>query len=231
MNHLFDELKLRGVVLPHRIAVSPMCQYSSVDGYPNDWHLVHLGSRAAGGASLVFTEATAVLADGRISPQDLGIWKDAHIESFTRIVRFLHSQGSIAGIQLAHAGRKAGVAAPWDGNLPLPHSDGGWTPVGPSAIPFSERYETPRELSEEDILGLTRAFVEAARRSLEAGFDVLEIHAAHGYLLQEFLSPLSNRRTDRYGGCFDNRIRMLCEVAIEIRKVLPERLPLFVRIS
>ncbi len=231
MVHLFDELKLRGVILPHRIAVSPMCQYSSVDGYPNEWHLVHLGSRAVGGASLVFTEAAAVLADGRISPQDLGIWKDEHAQSLAGIVRFLHSQGSVAGIQLAHAGRKAGVAAPWDGNFPLPHSEGGWTPVGPSPIPFSERYETPRELSEEGILEIVRAFVEAARRSLEAGFDVIEIHAAHGYLLQEFLSPLSNRRTDRYGGCFDNRIRMLCEVATAIRTVLPDRQPLFVRIS
>jgi 2,4-dienoyl-CoA reductase-like NADH-dependent reductase (Old Yellow Enzyme family) len=172
-----------------------------------------------------------VLADGRITPQDLGIWRDAHAESFAGMVRFLHSQGSIAGIQLAHAGRKAGIAAPWDGNLPLPHSEGGWTPVGPSPIPFSERYETPRELSEEDIHEIVRAFASAASRSLEAGFDVIEIHAAHGYLLQEFLSPLSNRRTDRYGGCFDNRTRMLCEVATEIRKVLPERLPLFVRIS
>jgi 2,4-dienoyl-CoA reductase-like NADH-dependent reductase (Old Yellow Enzyme family) len=231
MTHLFDQFKLRGVILPHRIAVSPMCQYSSVDGYPNDWHLVHLGSRAVGGASLVFTEATAVLADGRISPQDLGIWKDAHTESFAPIVRFLHNQGSVAGIQLAHAGRKAGVAAPWDGNHPLAHSEGGWTPVGPSPIPFSERYETPQELSEDGIRGIIRAFVDATRRSLEAGFEVIEIHAAHGYLLQEFLSPLSNHRTDRYGGCFDNRIRILCEVATEIRKVLPDRLPLFVRIS
>jgi 2,4-dienoyl-CoA reductase-like NADH-dependent reductase (Old Yellow Enzyme family) len=230
-SRLFDELKIRGVTFPHRIAVSPMCQYSCDDGFATDWHLVHLGSRAVGGAALVFTEATAVTAEGRISPQDLGIWKDAHIEPLARAARFISSQGSVAGIQLAHAGRKAGTAAPWDGGQTVPHSQGGWTPVGPSPIPFSEKHETPRQLSAEEICAIAHAFAEAARRSLDAGFEVVEIHAAHGYLIQEFLSPLSNQRTDRYGGSFDNRIRILCEIAAEIRKVWPERLPLFVRIS
>jgi len=229
--HLFDELKIRDVAFPHRIAVSPMCQYSAVDGHATDWHLVHLGSRAVGGAALVFTEATAVTAEGRISPQDLGIWKDDHIDPLSRVARFLHSYGSVSGIQLAHAGRKAGTAAPWNGGHPLGLSEGGWTPVGPSPLPFTERHQTPRELSPEEICVVGHAFAEAAQRALAAGFQVVEIHAAHGYLLQEFLSPLSNRRTDRYGGSFDNRIRILCEVAAEIRKVWPERLPLFVRIS
>ena len=229
--HLFDELKLRGLTLPHRIGVAPMCQYSSDEGQFNDWHLVHLGSRAVGGAALVFTEATAVLRDGRISPKDTGIWSDAHIEPVARIARFIHSQGSLAAIQLAHAGRKAGTAPPWEGMGPVPHAQGGWTPCGPSPIPFTEKHETPRELSEAEICGIVQAFAEAARRALDAEFRVVEIHAAHGYLVQEFLSPISNHRTDRYGGSFDNRIRMLCEVAAEIRKVWPERLPLFVRIS
>jgi len=229
--HLFEPLKLREITLPHRIAVSPMCQYSSVDGFPNEWHLVHLGSRAVGGASLVFTEATAVTAGGRISPADLGIWKDEHIDAFVPIVRFLKGQGSAAGIQLAHAGRKASTAAPWDGGRPVPHPSGGWTPVGPSAVPFDHGYETPHELSPEEICTVVRAFGQAARRALAAGFDVIEIHAAHGYLLQEFLSPLSNRRSDAYGGSFDNRIRLLCEVVSEVRTIWPERRPLFVRIS
>ena len=231
MAHLFDELKIGDVTFPHRLAVSPMCQYSSVDGYPNDWHLVHLGSRASGGAALVFTEATAVTAEGRISPQDLGIWSDAHIGAFTRLTSFIHQQGSLAGIQLAHAGRKAGTAAPWNGGLPVPLSQGGWTSVAPSPIPFDEGYLTPREFDVEEIGGVVQAFAEAACRALTAGFKVLEIHAAHGYLLQEFLSPLSNRRTDCYGGSFDHRIRMLCETASAVRQVWPERLPLFVRIS
>jgi 2,4-dienoyl-CoA reductase-like NADH-dependent reductase (Old Yellow Enzyme family) len=231
MPHLFDELKIGDVTFPHRIAVSPMCQYSSVDGYPSDWHLVHLGSRAAGGAALVFTEAAAVTAEGRISPQDLGIWSDAHIGAFTPLTSFIHQQGSFAGVQLAHAGRKAGTAAPWDGGLPVPLSQGGWTPVAPSPIPFDQGYLTPRELSVQEIGAVVQAFADAARRALAAGFKVVEIHAAHGYLLQEFLSPLSNRRTDCYGGSFDNRIRLLCETAAAVRQVWPERLPLFVRIS
>ena len=208
-----------------------MCEYSSVDGFPNDWHMVHLGSRAVGGAALVLTEATAITATGRITPDDLGIWKDEHIDAFIPIVRFLHQHGGVSGIQLAHAGRKASTDAPWLGGKPVPHANGGWTPVGPSAIPFDEGYEAPHELSEQEICGIVYAFAQAARRALDAGFRVVEIHAAHGYLLQEFLSPLSNHRTDRYGGSFDNRIRLLSEVAAEIRTVWPERLPLFTRIS
>jgi 2,4-dienoyl-CoA reductase-like NADH-dependent reductase (Old Yellow Enzyme family) len=231
MAHLFEELKIRDVRFPHRIAVSPMCQYSSIDGYANDWHFVHLGSRAVGGASLIFTEAAAVTEMGRISPQDLGIYRDEHIDALARITHFLHEQGSVSGIQLAHAGRKAGTMPPWEGMGPVPHSKGGWTPSGPSPIPFDEGYESPRELTEEELCGIVHSFAQAAHRALEAGFLVAEIHAAHGYLLQEFLSPLSNHRTDRYGGTFDNRIRLLCEVASEIRKVWPDRLPLFVRIS
>lgn len=232
MPHLFEELKIRGVRLPHRIVVSPMCQYSSVDGYPNDWHLVHLGSRAVGGAALVFTEATAVTAEGRISPQDLGIYSDGHVEAFAPITRFIHQNGSVSGIQLAHAGRKASTLVPWEGMGTAPSSKGGWSPVvGPSPIAFDESYQTPQELSEEEICGVVQAFAQAAQRALEAGFIVAEIHAAHGYLLQEFLSPISNHRTDRYGGSFDNRVRLLCEVASSIRNVWPERQPLFVRIS
>ena len=232
MPHLFEELKIRGVWLPHRIVVSPMCQYSSIDGYPNDWHLVHLGSRAVGGAALVFTEATAVTADGRISPQDLGIYSDDHIEAFAPITRFIHQHGSVSGIQLAHAGRKASTLVPWEGVGNAPPSKGGWSPVvGPSPIAFDESYQTPHDLSLEEIRGTVQAFAQAALRALEAGFMVVEIHAAHGYLLQGFLSPISNHRTDRYGGSFDNRIRLLCEVASAIRAVWPERRPLFVRIS
>lgn len=231
MVHLFDELKLRSIALPHRIAVSPMCQYSCVDGFPEEWHLVHLGSRAVGGASLVFVEATAVTPDGRISPDDTGIWSDAHIEPYARIVRFMHSQGSCAALQLAHAGRKAGVAAPWNGGQPVPHSSGGWSPVGPSPIPFSAKHETPHELDQQEIGAIVQAFADGAGRALAAGFDLVEIHAAHGYLLQEFLSPISNHRTDRYGGCFENRCRLLHEVTGAVRKVWPEHLPLFVRIS
>jgi 2,4-dienoyl-CoA reductase-like NADH-dependent reductase (Old Yellow Enzyme family) len=179
MAHLFEELRIHGVCFPHRIVVSPMCEYSSVDGYPNEWHLVHLGSRALGGAALVFTEAAAVTAEGRISPQDLGIWKDEHVEAFAPITRFIHEQGSLAGIQLAHAGRKASTVPPWEGVGPVPHSEGGWTPVGPSAVPFDQGYETPLELSAEQICGIARAFAAAAARALAAGFRVVEIHAAH----------------------------------------------------
>jgi 2,4-dienoyl-CoA reductase-like NADH-dependent reductase (Old Yellow Enzyme family) len=229
--HLFDPLTIRGITFPNRIAVSPMCEYSSVDGYANDWHLVHLGSRAVGGAALVFTEATAVTADGRISPVDLGIWQDGHMEMLSRITRFIADQGSVAGIQLAHAGRKASSAAPWDGFGTVDASKGGWLPMGPSSLRFSEKHAVPREMTEADICGVVQAFAAAARRSLDAGFQVAEIHAAHGYLLQEFLSPLSNHRTDRYGGSFDNRIRLLLQVTEEVRKAWPDHLPLFVRIS
>jgi 2,4-dienoyl-CoA reductase-like NADH-dependent reductase (Old Yellow Enzyme family) len=229
---LFSPLTLRSLTLPNRIGVSPMCQYSSADGFANDWHLVHLGTRAVGGAGLVFTEATAVTPEGRISPQDLGLWKDEHIAPLQRIVEFVHSQGSYAGIQLAHAGRKASTARPWDGDGLVKPEEGGWTEIlAPSAIPFSSDYGTPRELDTAGISKLIGAFVNAAARAKRAGFDLIEIHAAHGYLLHEFLSPLSNHRTDRYGGSFENRIRLLTEVVDAIRGVWGEESPLVVRIS
>ncbi len=232
MPSLFEPLTIRDLTLPHRIIVSPMCQYSSTDGFANDWHLVHLGSRAVGRASVIFTEAIAVTPEGRISPQDLGIWKDAHIDFLSRITRFLKAHGSIPATQLAHAGRKASTAAPWLGGKPVDSDQGGWTPIyGPSAIPFADGYQTPRELSQNDIQSVIRAFRDSARRALEAGFEIIELHGAHGYLLNEFLSPLSNHRTDNYGGSFENRIRLLCEVASAVREVWPERLPLFTRIS
>lgn len=209
-----------------------MCQYSSQDGFANEWHLVHLGSRAAGGAGLVFTEAAAVEPRGRISPQDLGIYQDAHIEPLGRITAFLKDHGAIAGIQLAHAGRKASTARPWEGGKPVSAEHGGWSPiVGPSALPFDDGYQTPHALDEAEIQGLVHAFGVAAQRAEQAGFDVIEIHAAHGYLLNSFLSPLSNQRTDRYGGSFQNRTRFLREVVAEVRRVWSERLPLFVRLS
>ena len=229
---LFDALKIRGLTLVNRIVVSPMCEYSCTDGFANDWHLVHLGSRAAGGAGMVIAEATAVTANGRITPQDLGIWQDAHIEPLARITRFLHSQGSAAGIQLAHAGRKASTARPWEGGSKLTEAQGGWQDVAaPSAIPFSPDYPMPSALTEDGISAVVRSFGEAARRAAEAGFRVIEIHAAHGYLLHEFLSPLSNRRTDRYGGSFENRTRMVRETVEAVRRHWPERYPLFIRIS
>ena len=208
-----------------------MCQYSSTDGLATDWHLVHLGSRAVGGASMVLTEATAVTADGRISPKDLGIWHDDHIEGLGRIVRFVHSQSSLAGIQIAHAGRKASTAAPWDGRAAVPSSDGGWQPVGPTGQAFADGYPVPRPLDTVEIPQIVEAFRDAARRALAAGFDVVEVHAAHGYILHQFLSPLVNTRTDAYGGSFDNRIRLCVEVVEAVRAVWPERLPVFVRIS
>jgi 2,4-dienoyl-CoA reductase-like NADH-dependent reductase (Old Yellow Enzyme family) len=229
--HLFEPLALRGLMLPHRIVVSPMCQYSSIDGFANDWHVVHLGSRAAGGAALVFTEAAAVTADGRISPQDLGIWSDDHVDVLARIVRFVKSQGSASGIQLAHAGRKASTHRPWDGGGELKPDRGGWPVMGPTAEPFSPNYPTPRGMTAEDIDRVARAFGDAARRALAAGFDVVEIHAAHGYLIHEFLSPVSNTRTDEFGGSFDNRIRVCLNIVDEVRAVWPDDRPLFVRIS
>ena len=232
MPHLFDPLKIRDLNFPNRIFVSPMCEYSSNDGFANDWHLVHLGSRAVGGAALVLTEATAVLPEGRISPQDLGIWKNEHIDPLARIVRFINGQGSVAGMQLAHAGRKASTYRPWDGNGALPESAGGWKKVvAPSAVPFSDNYPMPQALSLDGIREVVDAFAAAAKRAWDAGFRVIEIHAAHGYLLHEFLSPLSNHRTDSYGGSFENRTRMLLETIVAVRKVWPERTPLFVRIS
>jgi 2,4-dienoyl-CoA reductase-like NADH-dependent reductase (Old Yellow Enzyme family) len=228
---LFDHLVLRGVDFRSRIFVSPMCQYSSDDGFANDWHLVHLGSRAVGGAALVFTEATAVTPEGRISPEDLGIWKDEHVAMLARIVRFVHAQGSQAGIQLAHAGRKGSTWRPWAaGKGSVPRAEGGWTAVAPSPVAF-EGYATPVALDERGIRDVVAAFTAAAVRASEAGFRVAEIHAAHGYLLHQFLSPLSNQRGDAYGGSFENRTRLVREVVDAVRRVWPERRPLFVRVS
>jgi 2,4-dienoyl-CoA reductase-like NADH-dependent reductase (Old Yellow Enzyme family) len=229
---LFSRFQLRSVEFSNRIGVSPMCQYSSHDGFANDWHRVHLGSRAQGGAGLVMLEAAAVTPEGRISPGDLGIWKDEHIPGLRRIAEFVHSQGARTGMQLAHAGRKASTATPFAGHgLVLP-ADGGWQPVAPSAIAFAPTdYAVPAALDPAGIAAVVEAFRNAARRALEAGFDFVEIHAAHGYLLHEFLSPLSNLRTDDYGGSFENRTRLLLEVVDAVRSVWPERLPLFVRIS
>jgi 2,4-dienoyl-CoA reductase-like NADH-dependent reductase (Old Yellow Enzyme family) len=209
-----------------------MCQYSSADGFANDWHLVHLGSRAVGGAALVFTEAAAVLPDGRISPEDLGIWKDEQIEMLARIFQFIEAQGAVPGMQLAHAGRKASTSAPWKGGKPLGRGEGGWSPIfAPSPLPFDEGHQTPQEFDHAGIAKITQAFAQAAERALRAGAKVVEIHAAHGYLLHSFFSPLSNRRADEYGGSFENRIRFLCETTAAVRKVWPEKYPLFVRIS
>jgi 2,4-dienoyl-CoA reductase-like NADH-dependent reductase (Old Yellow Enzyme family) len=230
--HLFTPLQIRDVTFRNRIVVSPMCQYSSEDGFPNDWHMVHLGSRAVGGAGLVITEAAAVEPRGRISPHDLGIYQDAHIEPFQRINRFMHDHGAASGVQLAHAGRKASTAQPWKGGKPIGQDQGGWSPiVGPSAIPFTDGYQTPEALDTAEIGVIAQAFGAAARRALEAEFDVIEIHGAHGYLLHEFLSPLSNHRTDEYGGSFENRTRLIREVVSAIRAEWPERLPLFLRFS
>lgn len=231
MAHLFEPITLREVTLPNRIAVSPMCQYSSEKGFANDWHVVHLGSRAVGGAGLVLTEATAVLPEGRISPQDLGLWSDDHIEALARIVRFIHEQGSVAGVQLAHAGRKASTYRPWGGRGAVSEAEGGWPVMAPSVLAFAEDYPIPSALTEDDIRAIVTAFAMAARRACEAGFRVVEVHAAHGYLLHQFLSPLSNQRHDRYGGSFENRTRLLCEVIEAVRAVWPEHCPLFVRIS
>jgi 2,4-dienoyl-CoA reductase-like NADH-dependent reductase (Old Yellow Enzyme family) len=229
--HLFTPLTLRSVTLRNRIAVSPMCQYSSEDGFASDWHLVHLGSRAVGGAGLVIAEASAVEPRGRISPADLGIWKDEHIAPLARIAAFLQAHGCAAGIQLAHAGRKAGTAVPWKGGRTLPLNDGGWLPCAPSAIAFHQDDPAPEELSRADIHQLVDRFAAAARRALAAGFQIAEIHAAHGYLIHEFLSPLSNYRTDEYGGGFEQRTRFALEVTAAVRAIWPDDLPLFVRIS
>ncbi len=218
--------------LRNRIAVSPMCEYSSTDGFANPWHLVHLGSRAVGGAGLVLTEATAVTADGRISPWDLGIYHDEHVDYLAQIARFLHEHGAAAGVQLAHAGRKASTGRPWDGGAPLTPEEGGWQPIwAPSPLGFGEGYAVPREMTQADIDATVQAFARAAQRVLAAGFHVIELHAAHGYLIHSFLSPLSNRRTDGYGGTFENRTRFLLEIVAAVRAVWPERNPLLVRIS
>jgi 2,4-dienoyl-CoA reductase-like NADH-dependent reductase (Old Yellow Enzyme family) len=229
---LFSPLQIGSLTLPNRIVVSPMCEYSCEDGFANDWHLVHLGSRAVGGAGLIFTEAAAVAPEGRISPQDLGLWKDEHIAPLARITAFLHAQGARAGIQLAHAGRKASTYRPWSGEGVITPENGGWSNVlAPSAIPFAPNYPQPYEVDLAGITAITRAFRDAAVRADKAGFDVIEIHSAHGYLLHEFLSPLSNRRSDEYGGSFENRVRLLLEVTAGIREVWPRERPLFVRIS
>lgn len=231
MSKLFTPLRIRDLVFGNRIVVSPMCQYSSHDGKADDWHLVHLGSRAVGGAGLVFTEATAVSPEGRISPYDLGIWKDEHIDGLRRIVKFVRAQGSEIGIQLAHAGRKASVREPWNGGRRVEVHEGGWRVVAPSAVAYNEHDGQPMELTTADIRKVADDFRAAARRAMLAGFKVLELHAAHGYLLHQFLSPLSNHRTDEYGGTFENRTRMLREVVDAIRGVWPPGYPLFVRIS
>jgi 2,4-dienoyl-CoA reductase-like NADH-dependent reductase (Old Yellow Enzyme family) len=231
MSRLFTPLTLRGLTLPNRIAVSPMCQYQAQDGLVNDWHLVHYGGLAQGGAGLVITEAAAVLPEGRISPEDLGLWNNAQAEGLARIVRFIASQGAVPGVQLAHAGRKASNPAPWKGSGSLSPSQGGWTPAAPSALPFDEGWTVPTALDEPGILAVIEAFMDAARRAVAAGFRVIEVHAAHGYLLHQFLSPLSNHRTDAYGGSFENRTRLVREVVGALRQILPEELPLLVRIS
>jgi len=231
--NLFDPLQIRDITFRNRIAVSPMCEYSSEDGFANDWHMVHLGSRAVGGAGTVLTEAIAVVPEGRISPSDLGIWKDEHIERLTHIVRFLRRQGAVAGTQLAHAGFKASTGAPWANHgQPVAVADGGWRPVYSSTSkPFTPEAIAPEALTAEGISRIVRAFADAARRSLDAGFELVEIHGAHGYLVHQFLSPLVNTRTDQFGGSFDNRTRFLREIVGAVREVWPERLPLWLRIS
>jgi 2,4-dienoyl-CoA reductase-like NADH-dependent reductase (Old Yellow Enzyme family) len=231
MSLLFTPVRLRGLEARNRVWVSPMCQYSSTDGLPNDWHLVHLGSFARGGAGLVFTEASAVLPEGRISPQDAGIWNDAQRDAWAPVVDFVHERGARAGMQLAHAGRKASTLRPWDGRGPVADEDGGWQPVAPSAAAFPGLRQDPRALDADEIDGVVDAFAAGARRALAAGFDVLELHAAHGYLLHQFLAPQSNLREDEYGGSFDNRARLLLRVVDTVRSVVPEDFPLVVRIS
>ena len=228
---LFEKYKIRGVEFRNRLWVSPMCQYSSEDGMPTDWHLVHLGSRAVGGAGLVIMEATAVSPEGRISPSDAGIWSDAHCDAYQKITKFIKEQGAVPGIQIAHAGRKASTAEPWNGGKIVDEGYGGWETLAPSAIAFADDYTMPCEMSKDDIERAREDFVAAARRAVEAGFEVIEIHAAHGYLLHEFLSPLSNKRTDEYGGSLENRLRFPLDIAQKVRAAVPENLPVFVRIS
>ena len=228
---LFSPLQIREIELKNRIVVSPMCEYSAKEGHPQAWHLVHLGSRAIGGAGLVFTEASAVEKRGRISSADTGIYEDAHIESWRPIVEFIRSHGAVPGMQLAHAGRKASTMPPWTGGKPVSVQDGGWEPVGPSALAFDAGYTVPHALSVNEIAEIVGAFKKSAERALAAGFEIIEIHSAHGYLLHQFLSPLSNTRTDEYGGKLENRIRLTAQVVRAVREVWPQRLPLFVRVS
>ena len=230
MSSLFSAFSLRGLEFRNRVFVSPMCQYSSRDGLPNDWHMVHLGSRAVGGAGLVCVEATGVSPEGRISPGDTGLWSEEHTRAFAPIASFIKSQGARAAIQLAHAGRKASTDLPWRGGKPLGEGQGGWQTIAPSAVPFGD-WPAPREMNGADIETVVRQFADAARRALEAGFEVVELHMAHGYLLHEFLSPLSNRREDEFGGSLENRARFPLQVAEAVRAVWPDGLPLFARIS
>jgi 2,4-dienoyl-CoA reductase-like NADH-dependent reductase (Old Yellow Enzyme family) len=231
MSKLFTPLTIKSITFKNGIVVSPMCEYSSADGFANDWHLVHLGSRAIGGAGLIFTEACAVSPEGRITPADLGIWKNAHLDKLKNIVSFIHKYNSVAGIQLAHAGRKASCSLPWEGGEHISKENGGWQTVAPGAIPFNATDSIPEALTIEGIQKVVNDFKAAAQRALSAGFKVIEIHAAHGYLINEFLSPLSNNRTDLYGGSFENRIRLLIEITEAIQTVWPAELPLFIRIS
>lgn len=228
---LFSPLKFRSIELRNRIAVSPMCMYSATDGVPNDWHLVHLGSRAVGGAGLVIVEATGVRADGRISPGCLGLWNDEQLNKFKPIVEFIKNNGAVAGIQLAHAGRKASTDLAWKGGKPLAANQGAWQTVAPSALPFTEGWHTPRELSVPEMKQLAQDYVHSAELAQKAGFQLIELHMAHGYLMHEFLSPISNHRTDEYGGSLENRMRFPLEVATAVRKAWPQDLPIFVRIS
>lgn len=231
MAKLFERFTLRDVTFRNRIWVSPMCQYSSEAGMPTEWHLVHLGSRAVGGAGLVIVEATAVSPEGRISPQDLGIWSEAHTAALRGLARVIKDHGAVAGIQLAHAGRKASTAVPWDGTKKVAEEQGGWQTIAPSALPFSEDYPHPRQMTKADIDQAVDNFRAAAQRSVEAGFEVIEVHAAHGYLCHQFLSPLSNKRTDEFGGSLQNRLRFPLQVAQAVRETVPPHLPVFVRIS
>ncbi|HEA29039.1 MAG TPA: NADPH dehydrogenase NamA [Leeuwenhoekiella sp.] len=231
MSNLYTAYQIRGLTLPNRIVVSPMCQYSATNGLANDWHLVHLGSRAVGGAGLVFTEAAAISPEGRISPGDLGIWSKEHKKALKRIVKFIKQQGSAAGIQLAHAGRKASTKPPWEGGTKITPQNGGWTEDAPSPISFNEGDAEPKALTIAEIKEVVSDFASAAKRAVKAGFDVIEIHAAHGYLINQFLSPLTNKRQDAYGGTFENRVHLLQEVCNAIRAIIPEEMPLFVRIS
>jgi 2,4-dienoyl-CoA reductase-like NADH-dependent reductase (Old Yellow Enzyme family) len=231
MSKLFEPLRLRGVTFRNRIFVSPMCMYSAEDGVPNDWHLVHLGSRAVGGAALVMVEATGVSAEGRISPGDTGLWNARQVDAFSRITAFVAARGAVPGIQLAHAGRKASTQVPWKGGRPLAAGEGAWTTLGPSPIPFDQGFPPPHEMTVADMDRVADAFASAARRAVEAGFGVIEVHAAHGYLLHEFLSPLANRRTDEFGGSLENRMRFPLRVVRAVRESFPADRPVFVRIS
>ena len=229
--HLFRPLTLRGVTVRNRIMLSPLCEYSCIDGMPNDWHMVHLGARAVGGAGIVCTEAAHVSAQGRITPACLGLWNEAQRDGLAKVVAFIASQGAVPAVQLAHAGRKASIGRPWDGSKPLSPAEGGWEVIGPSAIPFAPGHHTPRAMTEADIAQVTAEFVHSAKLAREAGFKIIELHAAHGYLLHEFLSPLSNRRNDGYGGDLAGRARLLLEIVAAVRTEWPAELPIFVRLS